>query len=128
VRQEDEPFSFLFVAFILGNLLKNVSCFVGRLTLLKENDELERVSGHRLVQIRELELMCLELRSEDFFTLLLRCGHFHHSTEVATLKIPQELYLMPHELMHRHESGLLGGRSQGISWLPTLGNPATASR
>jgi hypothetical protein len=29
--------------------------------------------------------------------------------EVATLKIAEELYLMPHELVHWHESGLLGG-------------------
>ncbi len=40
--------------FNLGNLLKNASHFVGCLTLPKEIDELEQVSGHRLVQILDL--------------------------------------------------------------------------
>jgi hypothetical protein len=28
--------------------------------------------------------------------------------EVVTLKVTEKLHLMPHELVHRHESGLLG--------------------
>jgi hypothetical protein len=32
-----------------GNLLKNTSCLVGCLTLLKEGDHLERISVHHLV-------------------------------------------------------------------------------
>jgi hypothetical protein len=93
-------FLFFWLLFTLGNLLENASCFVGCLTLLKESNELEWVSGHHLVQVRELELMCLGLRKEDMFTLLLRRGYFHHSMEVATLEIAEEVYLMPHELMH----------------------------
>ncbi len=42
-------FLFLLLLLILGNLLKNASCLVGCLTLLKESNELERVSGHHLV-------------------------------------------------------------------------------
>jgi hypothetical protein len=53
-------------------------------------------------------LMRLGLQEEDLITLLLCHGYFHHSTEVATLEIAEELYLTPHELVHRHESGLLG--------------------
>jgi hypothetical protein len=101
-------FLFFWLIFILGNLLENASHFVGRLTLLKESDELERVSGHHLVQVCELELMRLGLWEEDLFTLLLCHGYFHRLTKVATLEIAEELYLTPHELVHWHESGLLG--------------------
>jgi hypothetical protein len=71
---------FFWLLFILGNLLKNASFFVNCLTLLKESDELHRVSGHHLVQFCKLELMRLGLHKEDSFTLLLCCEHFHHST------------------------------------------------
>ncbi len=101
-------FLFFQLLFILGNLLKNASRFGGDLTLLKESNELEWVSGHHLVQVRELELMCLGLRKEDLFTLLLCCGYFYHSMEVATLEIADELYSTPYELVHWHESRLLG--------------------
>ncbi len=95
-------FIFFWLLFILGNLLKNANHFVGCLTLLEESNDLEWVSGHHLVQIHKLELMCLGLHEEALFTLLLRCGHFHCSTEVAILKIAEELYLTPHKLVHWH--------------------------
>ncbi len=98
------PFLWLLV---LGNLLKNASRLVGCLTLLKEGNHLERVSRHRLVQVGKLVLVHLGLREEDLFTLLLRCRYVHHSTEVTTLKVAEKLYLMLHELMHRHEVRLL---------------------
>jgi hypothetical protein len=93
---------------VLGNLLKNAGRLVGRLTLLKESDQLERVSRHRLVQVHKLELVHLGLHKEDLFTLLLCRGYFHCSTEVATLKVAEKLYLTPHELVHWHKSRLLG--------------------
>jgi hypothetical protein len=37
---------------VLGNLLENTSHLVGCLTLLEESNKLERVSRHRLVQVR----------------------------------------------------------------------------
>ncbi len=89
-------FLFLWLLLILDDLLKNASCLVGCLTLLEESNTFEWVSRYHLVQVRELELMCLGLRKEDLFTLLLRRGYFHHSTEVATLKIAEELYSTPH--------------------------------
>ncbi len=101
-------FLLFWLLLVLGNLLKNASHLVGHLTLLKESDQFERVSRHCLVQVCELELMRLGLREEDLFTLLLCCGYFHHSTDVATLKVAEKLYLTPHELVHWHESGLLG--------------------
>jgi hypothetical protein len=52
--------------------------------------------------------MCLGLRKEDLFNLLLRHGKFHHLMEVATLEVAEKLYSMPHELVHWHESWLLG--------------------
>ena len=97
----------LFWLLVLDNLLANTSCLVGCLTLLKESDHLERVGRNRLVQVCKLVLVCLRLGEEDLL-LLLHCGYFHHLTEVATLEIAEKLYLMPHELVHWHESGILG--------------------
>jgi hypothetical protein len=69
--------------------------------------------------------MSLGLREEDLFTLLLRCGYFHHLTEVTTLKIAVMLCSMPHELMHWHESGLLGHTqpaNQLVAYIGTTGD------
>jgi hypothetical protein len=101
-------FLFLWLLLVLGNLLKNASCLVGCLTLLKERDYLEWVSRHRLVHVCKLVLVCLGLREEDLLTLLLRRGYFHHSTEVATLEVVEKLHLTPRELVHQHECRLLG--------------------
>jgi hypothetical protein len=62
-------FLLFWLLLVLGNLLE--SHLVGRLTLLKDRDKLERVSRHHLVQVRKLELMRIGLREEDLFTLLL---------------------------------------------------------
>ncbi len=110
---------------VLGYLLKNASRLVGPLTLLKESDKLERISRHHLVQVCKLELMCLGLRKEDVFTLLLCHGFFHCLMEVATLKIAKKLYLTPHELVHQHESLLLGHTkpvNQLVAYIGKTGN------
>jgi hypothetical protein len=52
--------------------------------------------------------MRLGLCKEDLFALLLHCEHFHHLMDVATVEVAEELYFMPHEVMHRHEGGILG--------------------
>ncbi len=98
------PFLWLLV---LGNLLKNASRLVSYLTLLEEGNHLEQVSRHCLVQVGELVLVHLGLCKEDLFTLFLCCRYVHHSMEVTTIKVAEKLYSMPHELVHRHESGLL---------------------
>jgi hypothetical protein len=74
----------------------------------QRSDYSERVSRHRLVQVGELVVVCLRLLEEDLFTFLLRSRYIHHSTEVVTLEVAEKLHLTPHELMHWHESGLLG--------------------
>jgi hypothetical protein len=48
------------------------------------------------------------MREEDLFTLLLRCGYVHCSTEVVTLEVAEKLHSTLHELVHWHESRLLG--------------------
>ncbi len=93
-------FLFLWLLFILGNLIKNASRLVGCLTLLEEGSHSERVGRHHLVQVGELVLVRLGLREEDLFTLLLHRGYVHCSTEVVTLKVAEKLHLTPHELMH----------------------------
>jgi hypothetical protein len=79
-------FPFLWLLFILGNLIKNASRLLGRLTLLKEGNHSEWVGRHRLVQVGELVLVRLRLREEDLFTLLLRRGllNSHVSTDEIT--------------------------------------------
>jgi hypothetical protein len=114
---------FFWLPFVFGNLLKNTGHFVGHLAMLEKNDELKRVRGHRLVCICELKLMHLGPRKEYFFALLLCCGHFHHSTEVATVKVVKELYLTPHELMHWHESGLFGSTKPADQLIANIGEP-----
>ncbi len=101
-------FLLFWLLLVLGNLLENASRLVGCLTLLEESDQLKQVSRHHLVQVQKLELMRLGLQEENLFTLLLRRGYFHRSTEVAALKVAEKLYLTPHELMHWHDSRLLG--------------------
>ncbi len=101
-------FLFLWLLLVLGNLLKNASCLVGCLTLLKESDHLKRVVRHHLVQASKLVLVHLRLREEDLLTLLLCCGYFYRSMEVATLKVAEKLHSMLRELVHWHECGLLG--------------------
>jgi len=98
---------FLWLLIVLGNLLKNASRLVGCLTLLEEGNHSEWVGRHRLVQVGELVLVRLWLREEDLFTLLLHRGYVHRSMEEVTLKVAEKLHLMPHELMHWHDSGLL---------------------
>jgi hypothetical protein len=97
---------FLWLLLVPGNLLKNASCLVGCLTLLEEGNHSERVDRYRLVQVGKLVLVRLGLREEDLFTLLLRRGYIHHLMEVVTLEVAEKLHLMPHELVHWHESGL----------------------
>ncbi len=98
---------FLWLLLVLGSLVKNASRLVGCLTLLKEGNHSERVGRYHLVQVGKLVLVRLRLREEDLFTLLLRRGYAHRSTEVVTLKVAEKLHLTPHELVHRHKSGLL---------------------
>ncbi len=99
---------FLWLLLVLGNLLKNASHLVGCLTLLEEGNNSERVDRHRLVQVGKLVLVRLRLRNEDLFTLLLHRGYVYCLTEVVALKVAEKLYLTMHELVHRHESGVLG--------------------
>jgi hypothetical protein len=67
-------FPFLWMLLVLRNLLKNASCLVGCLTLLKESNHSEWVGRHHLVQVGKLVLVHLRLRKEDLFTLLLCRG------------------------------------------------------
>jgi hypothetical protein len=61
--------------------------------------------GRTVLFVSELVLMCLEVREEDLFALLLRCWQLHCSIEVAIVKVA-ELHLMPHEFMYQHECRL----------------------
>ncbi len=113
---------FLWLLLVLGNLLEKPSRLAGSLTLLKESDHLEWVGRHRLVQVCNLVLVGLGLHKEDFLTLLLCHGYFHCSTEVATLEVAEKLHLMPCELIHWHESGLLGRTKPVKQLVAYLGN------
>ncbi len=114
---------FLWLLLVLGNLLENASCLVGCLTLLKVGNHSERVRRHCIVQVSELVLVHLGLREEDLFTLLLRCGYVHCLTEVVALKVAEKLYSTMHELVHWHESGLLGHTKPANQLVANVGEP-----
>ncbi len=99
---------FLWLLLVLGDLLENASHLVGCLPLLEEGNHSEWVGRHHLVQVSELVLVRLRLWEEDLFTLLLRRGYVHCSTEVVALEVAEKLYLTTHEIVHQHESELLG--------------------
>jgi len=114
---------FLWLLLVLGNLLENPSRLFGCLTLLEEGNHSERVSRYHLVQVGELVLVRLGLHKEDLFTLLLRRGYVHHLTEVVTLEVAEKLHSMPHELVHWHESGLLGHTKPVNQLVANVGEP-----
>jgi hypothetical protein len=114
---------FLWLLLVLGNLLKNASHLVGCLTLLKEGNRSEQVGRHRLVQVGELVLVRHRLHEEYLFTLLLRRGYVHHSTKVVALKVAKKLYSTAHELVHWHESGLLGRTKPANQLVANVGEP-----
>ncbi len=114
---------FIWLLLVLGNLLKNASCLVGRLTLLKEGNHSERVGRHHLVQVGELVLVRLRLREEDLFTLFLRHGYVHHLMELVALEVAEKLYSTTHELVHWHESGLLGRMKPANQLVANVGEP-----
>ncbi len=43
--------------------------------------------------------------------------------EVVTLEVAEKLHLMPHELMHWHESGLLGHTKPANQLVANVGEP-----
>ncbi len=114
---------FLWLLLVLGDLVENASRLVGCLTLLVEGNHSERVSRYGLVQVGELVLVCFRLRKEDLFTLLLHHGYVHCLTEVVTLKVAEKLHLTPHELLHRHESGLLCHTKPENQLVANVGEP-----
>ncbi len=117
-------FLFLRLLLILDNLIKNASRLAGCLTLLEEGNHSERVGRYHLVQVGELVLVHLRLRKEDLFTLLLRHGYVHHSTEVVTLEVAEKLHSTTHELVHRHESRLFGHTKPANQLVADVGEPS----
>ncbi len=114
---------FLWLLLVPDNILKNASRLVGHLTLLEEGNHSERVGRYRLVQVGELVLVHLRLGKEDLFTLLLCRGYAHCLMEVVALEVAEKLYLMTHEVMHWHESGLLGHTQPANQLVANVGEP-----
>ncbi len=121
-------FLFLWLLLILGDLINNASRLVSCLTLLKEGNHSERVGRHHLIQVGKLVLVHLRLREEVLFTLFLRCRYIHCSTEVVTLEVAEKLHSTPHELMHWHESGLLGHTKPANQLVANVGEPGNGSK
>ena len=116
-------FLFLWLLLILGNLINNTSRLVGCLTLLKEGNHSTWVGRHRLIQVSELVLVHLRLCKEDLFSFLLRRGYVHCLTEVVTLKVAEKLHLMPHELVHWHESRIICRTKPANQLVANVGEP-----
>ncbi len=119
---------FFWLLLVLGDLPKNASHLVGPLTLLEECNHSEQVGRHRFVQVGVLVLVRLRLREEDLFTLILRCGYVHCSSEVVALEVADKLYLTAHELVHRHESGLLFCTELANQLVANVGEPNTGHK
>jgi hypothetical protein len=105
-------------------LLKDAGRFIGSLTLLEKDNDPKQVCGHRFVCIPKLKLMCLGLHREDLFALLLCHGQLHRSTDAATVKVTEELYSTPHESMHWHMGGLLGGTKPADQLVANIWKPS----
>jgi hypothetical protein len=118
-------FLFLWLFLVLGNLIKNTNQLVSHLTLLKEGNHSEQIRRHHLIQVSKLVLMHLRLCEEELITLLLRHGYLHHSTEVVTLEVAEKLHLTLHELVHWHESGLLGRTKPANQLVANVGEPGS---
>jgi hypothetical protein len=58
-----------------------------------------------------------------FFTLFSHRGYPHGLMEIATIEIADELYSMLHELVHWHESGLLGSTKPADQMVANIGEP-----
>jgi hypothetical protein len=110
----------------IGDLLKNTSRLVGRLTLLEEGNHSERVGMHCFVQVGKLVLVCLRLHKEELFTLLLHCGYVHHLTKVVALEVAEKLYSTTHELVHWQESKLLGHTKPANQLVANVGEPGNS--
>ncbi len=115
---------FLQLLLVLGNLLKNASRLVGHLTLLEEGNHSEQVGRYHLIQVGKLVLVCLRLRKEELFTLLLRRGYVHCLTEIVTLEVAEKLHSTPHELVHQHESRLLCHTKPANQLVANVGEPS----
>ncbi len=89
----------------------------------QEGNHSEQVGRHRLVQVGKLVLVRLRLRKEDLFTLLLCRGYVHCLTEVVTLEVAEKLHSTLHELVHQHESGLLGRAKPANQLVTDVGEP-----
>jgi hypothetical protein len=68
----------------------------------------------------------LRLHEEDSFTLLLRRGYVHCSTEVVALEVAEKLYSAAHELVHWHESRLLGHTKPSNQLVANVGEPGNS--
>ncbi len=97
----------LYWLLFLLELVNDASHLIGSLTLLKKGYETKRICGHHFVGFHKLVLMRLGLCKKDLFALLLCCGQLYCSTEVAAIKVAEELLSMLHEFMHQHERGHL---------------------
>jgi hypothetical protein len=91
---------FLCFWLLLLDLLKDAGHFISSLTLLKKGNEPKRIHGHHFICLHKLELMCLGRLKEDLFGLLLRCGQLNCSTDIVTVRVAEEVYSVPHELIH----------------------------
>ncbi len=123
-RWEDEPFSFPLATSYPWQSYQERQPPCWCLTLFEEGNHSERVGRHHLIQVGKLVLVHLRLREEDLFTLLLRCRYVHCLTEVVTLEVAEKLHSTPHELVHFHESGLLGRMKPANQLVANAGEPS----
>jgi hypothetical protein len=84
---------------------------------------LSGLAGTILFKSTNLFWCALGCAKKVLFTLLLRGGYVHCSTEVVAFKVAEKLYSTMHELVHRHESGLLGRTKPANQLVANVGEP-----
>ncbi len=91
---------FLLWLLLLLELVKDTGSFISSLALLEKGHKPKRVCRYCFVGLCKLKLMRLGLHEKDWFAFLLRCGQLYCLTEVAAIKVAEELHSAPHKLMH----------------------------
>jgi hypothetical protein len=113
--------------FVLGDLLKNASCFVSRLTLLKKVMSLSGSVGIVLFVSRNLNWCALGCVKKICSLFSCAMGTYH-LLEVATIKVAEELYSTSHGFMHWHEGGFLGSTKPADQLVANIGEPRDCLR
>jgi hypothetical protein len=120
-------FQSLLLLFLL-ELVKDATCAISVLALLKEADERDVFAWEHFMHLRLFLLMCFWHQETNLLNFFLLHGQLHHCLNDPFLEVAKRLHLVSHVIVRGHECLLSRGANQWISWLPMFGNLVSASR